>query len=89
LYRSISEFKRRYQSRTNVAKDGKGDLVADSHSILDRWRHNFSQLLQIHGVNDVRRTEIHTAESLMSEPSVFAFEMTIEKEKQTQIIGGD
>jgi hypothetical protein len=42
LYRRISEFKRRYQSRTNVTKDGKGNLVADSYSILDRWRNNFS-----------------------------------------------
>ena len=54
LYRSISEFKRRYQSRTNIAKDEKGDLVANSHSILDNWKNHFSQLLKIHGVNDVR-----------------------------------
>jgi hypothetical protein len=44
LYRSVSEFKRRYQSRPNVARDEKGDLVADSYSILDRWRNNFSAI---------------------------------------------
>jgi len=38
LYRGISDFKKGYQSRTNVVKDGKSDLVADSHSILARWR---------------------------------------------------
>jgi len=83
LYRSINEFKRRYQTRTNIAKDEKGDLVADSHSILDRWLNIFSQLLKIHGVNDVRQTERHIVEPPMTEPSVLEFEMTIEKEKNT------
>ena len=32
LYRGISDFKKGYQPRTNVVKDEKGDLVADSHS---------------------------------------------------------
>ena len=50
-------------------KDDKGDLVADSHSILARWRNYFSQLLNVRGVNDVRQTEIHTAEPLVPEPS--------------------
>jgi hypothetical protein len=81
LYRNISEFKRRYQSRTNVAKDEKGDLVADPHRILAMWRKHFSQLLKINGVNDVRQTEIQTAEPLMPEPSTFEFEMIIEREK--------
>jgi hypothetical protein len=54
LYRDISDFKRGYQPGTNVVKDEKGDLVADSHSILATWRNHFSQLLNIHGVNDVR-----------------------------------
>jgi hypothetical protein len=76
LYRSINDFKRRYHPRTNVVKDEEGDLVADSHSILARWRNHFSQLLSIHGVN-VRQTEIHTAE-----PSAFEIEMAIEKLKR-------
>jgi hypothetical protein len=36
LYRGINDFKKGYQPRTNVVKDEKGDLVADSHSILTR-----------------------------------------------------
>ena len=60
-------------------KDDKGDLVADSHSILARWRNYFSQLLNVHGVNDVRQTEIHTTESLVPEPSAFEIELAIEK----------
>jgi len=58
LYRGISDFKKSYQPRTNIVKDDKGDLVADSHSILARWRNFFSQLLNVHGVNDIRQTEI-------------------------------
>jgi hypothetical protein len=68
LYRGINEFKRGYQPTTNVVKDEKGDLVADSHSILARWRNHCSQLLNIHGVNDVRQTEVHTAEPIVPEP---------------------
>ena len=37
LYRDISDFKKGYQPRTNIVKDEKGDLVADSHSILARF----------------------------------------------------
>jgi hypothetical protein len=59
LYRGINDFKRGYQPRTNVVKDEKGELVADSHSILASWRNHFSQLLNIHGVNDVRQTEVN------------------------------
>jgi hypothetical protein len=57
LYKGISDFKKGYQPRTNIVKDEKVDLVTDSHSILGRWRNHFSQLLNVHGVNDVRRTE--------------------------------
>jgi len=64
-YRRINDFKKFYQSRTNTGKDDKGVLVADSHSILVRWRKYFSQLLKLHGVNDVRQKEIHTAEPLV------------------------
>jgi hypothetical protein len=35
-------------------KDENGDLLSDSHSILNRWKKNFSQLLNVHNVSDVR-----------------------------------
>jgi len=38
LYRGINYFKNGYQPRCNIVKDEKGDLVADSHSIVARWR---------------------------------------------------
>jgi len=57
LYQGINDFKKGYHTRTNIVKDEKVDLVADSHSGLARWRSYFSQLLNVHRVNDVRRTE--------------------------------
>jgi hypothetical protein len=72
-----------------VVKDEKGHLVADSHSILARWRNHFSQLLNMCGVNDVRQTEVHTAEPLVPEPSAFEVEMAIEKLKRHKSPGID
>jgi hypothetical protein len=50
-------------------------LVADCHSILARWRNHVSQLLNIHGANDVRQREIHTAEPPVPELSAFEVEL--------------
>jgi hypothetical protein len=61
--------------------DDKGDMVADSHSILGRWKKYFSQILNIHEVNDVRQTEIHTEEPLAPWPSASEVELVIEKRK--------
>ena len=66
LYRGISDFKKGYQPRCNIVKDEKGDLVADFHSIVVRWRNCFSQLLNVHGVKDVGQAEIHIAEPITS-----------------------
>jgi hypothetical protein len=35
--------------------------------------------LNVHGVNEVRQAEIHTREPLVPKPSVFEFELAIEK----------
>jgi hypothetical protein len=42
LYRGINEVKRGYQRRNNLVKDENGDLLADSHNILNRWKNYFS-----------------------------------------------
>jgi hypothetical protein len=81
LYRGIIGFKKGYQPRTNIVKDDKGDLVADAHSILARWRNCFSQILNVPGVNDVTQTETHTAEPLVPEPSASEVELAIGKLK--------
>jgi hypothetical protein len=49
----------------------------------------FSQLWSVHGVSEVRQTEIHTAESLVLEPSTFEIETVIEKLKRHQSPGTD
>ena len=36
LYRGINDFKKGYRPRCNIVKDEKGDLVADSHSIVEK-----------------------------------------------------
>ena len=81
LYRSINDFKEGYQPRCNIVKDEKGDLVADPHSIMARWRNYFSQLFNVHGVKDVGQAEIHTAEPLVPEPRAAEFELAIDKLK--------
>ena len=65
MYRGINDFKKGYQPRTNIVKDEKADLIADPYSIVARWRNYFFQQFNAHGVNDVRQTEIHTAEPLV------------------------
>jgi hypothetical protein len=62
LYRGVSDFKKAYQCRSNLVKDENGDLLADSHNILNRWKNYFSQFLNAHKFSDVRQIEIHTAE---------------------------
>jgi hypothetical protein len=52
-------------------------LSTDFHSILARWRKHFYQILNVHGVNDIRQTEIHTAELLVLETSAFEVEMAV------------
>ena len=79
MYRGISDFKKGYPPRNDKVKNEKGDLVTDSHSILATWRNHFCQLWNVHGINAVRQTEIHTAERLVTAPSVFEVEMVIEK----------
>jgi hypothetical protein len=75
LYRGINEFKRGYQPRNNLVEDENGDLLADSHNILNR-------LLNVHYVSDVRQIEVHTAEPLVSGPSRLEVEIAIAKLKK-------
>jgi hypothetical protein len=47
LCRGINEFKKRYKARTNFVKDEKGDLLVDSHKIVNMWMNYFCQLLNV------------------------------------------
>jgi hypothetical protein len=37
-----------FQPSSNLVENVKGDLLADSYCILNRWKNFFSQLLNIH-----------------------------------------
>jgi len=41
---NIRDFKKGYQPRCNIVNDEERDLVADSHSIVARWRNHFSSM---------------------------------------------
>jgi hypothetical protein len=60
-------------------KDENGDLLADSNNILNRWKNDYYQILNMHNVNDVMQIEVHTAESLVPGPSHLDVEIAIEK----------
>jgi hypothetical protein len=69
--------------------DENGDLLAESHSILNRWENNFSQLLNVYRVSDVCQIEIHRAEPLVPDPSGFEFEIATAKLKMYKLPGSD
>jgi hypothetical protein len=58
-------------------KDENGDVLADSHNILNRWKNYFSQLLNVQRANDVRQKEVHTAGPLVPQPSLFEVQIVI------------
>lgn len=74
LHRSINEFKESYQPGTNSVKDQKGDMPANSQ-IFSKWKNYFSPLLNLHRVSDAKQMEIHTADTLVPQPSPFEDEI--------------
>jgi hypothetical protein len=72
-------------------KDENGDLLADSHNILNRWKNYFSHLLNVHNVIDVRQIEVrvHTAELLVPGPSHLAVEIAIATLEEYKSPGSD
>ena len=88
MCRGISDCKNGYRPRTNIVKIRRV-IVTNYHSILARWRKHFSQLLSVHGVNDVGQTKIHTAERMVPEVSALEDEMAIENLKRHKSPGID
>jgi hypothetical protein len=56
---------------------------------LNRWKNFFKQVLNVHGVYDVRQMNIHTAEPLVLEPSLAKVEIAIGKLKRYKSLGTD
>jgi hypothetical protein len=75
-------FKIGCQPRNNLVKDENGDVLADSHNILNRWKNYFSQLLNMHDVSDVRQIEVQMAEPLVPGPSHLEVEIALAKLKK-------
>jgi hypothetical protein len=63
-------------------KDENGQLLADFHNILNRWKNYFCQLLNVHRISDFRQVEIHTAERLIPQPTPFEVQIAIAKLKR-------
>jgi hypothetical protein len=89
LCSDIIDSKKGYQPRTDIIKEEKGDLVTYSHSILARWKNNFSQLYIVYGINSVRQTAIPSTEPLVPEPRSCEVEMAMEKVKRHKSPGSD
>jgi hypothetical protein len=89
LYGRINEFKWGYQPRSNLVNDENFELLADSNTILNRWKSYFPKLLKVHNVSDVRQIEIQTAEQLVPGSSHLEIEISIAKLKKYKSPGND
>jgi hypothetical protein len=85
----LYEFKRIYQTRNNLVKDGNGDLLADFHNILNRWKNYFPQLLNVHNASDVRQIEVHMSGPLVPGPGLLEVEIAIANMKKYKSADSD
>jgi hypothetical protein len=81
LYRGISEFQKDYLHIIDIIKDENGNLLADPQNVLNMWKSFFNQVLNVHGVRDVRQMDIQTVDPLVTEPSLVEVEISTEKQK--------
>jgi hypothetical protein len=79
----------RKQAKMQWIQDPSQNNVDNLNNVRRDASRHFSQLLNIHGVNDVRQTEIQTAEPLVPDPSAFEFQMATEKLKRHKPPGID
>jgi hypothetical protein len=56
-----------------------GDLLADSHNILNTWKNYFSQLFNIHRISNVIQIEIHRTDPIVPDHSTLDVEIPIAK----------
>jgi hypothetical protein len=89
LYMGINEFKKGYQSRTYLEKDGKGNLLVDPHKIVNRWMNYICQLLNVQREGGIRLTEIQIAEPFVPEPNIYEVVVAFGKLKRYKSSGAD
>jgi hypothetical protein len=85
LCREINEFK----ERSNLVKDEDCDKLADSNTIVNRWKCYFSQVLNVHNISVVRQREIRSAEPLVLDPNHLEVEIAIVRLKRYKSPGSD
>ena len=83
IFKVIKDFKKGYRARVNVIKSENQELLADSNSILNRWKDYLSQLLNVHKDNDVGVIEIQTVEPLIPDPTHSEVEIVMEQLKKS------
>jgi hypothetical protein len=81
--------KNKNQHRSNLAKDENGDLLANFHNLLNRWKSYFSRFLNIHNFCDVKQIEKHTAGPLVPGLSYLEAEIPIAKLKKYKSPGSN
>jgi hypothetical protein len=89
LYRGINVIKKEYQPRINIINNENDNQLADLQSVLNRWKKCFNQVLNIHGLHNVRQMNIHMAEQLVPEPSLVKVEIAVGKLKSYKSPGTD
>jgi hypothetical protein len=72
-----------------LVKDERGNLLADPHKTLNRWKNYLCQLLNVHRAGGVRQSEIHTAKPFVPEPSASEIEVATGKLKRYKSPGVD
>jgi hypothetical protein len=68
-------------------KNENGDLLADSHNILESCKKCFAQLLNVHSVSDVRKTKTYKTEPLVPGPSRLEVEIVTENWNKYKWLG--
>jgi hypothetical protein len=63
-------------------KDENGDLLANSHNILNRWMNYYSQLLNVRRVSHVRQKYVQMSHYYLTLVSPFEDEIAIAKLKR-------
>jgi hypothetical protein len=89
LYRDINELWKDTNPELMLKKDENHNVLADTQNILNSWKKLFNHMLNIHGVHDVSQMDIHTAEPLVSEPSLVEVEIATGKLKSYKSTGTD
>jgi hypothetical protein len=82
LYGGINECEKGSQPKYNLVDDENGDLLPDTHNILNMFKNCFSHLLNICNIRDIKQKEVHLAEPLAHGPNCLEVEIGIAKLKR-------